>query len=102
MDRQFPFRERLTGLAATAFRALKEGKWSAESAAALSNDEFFDLLGIPELDQRPSRPRQGLARPPDRQAGRLPRLKARELPGRRSAPWLDLGRLLERRRNPTR
>jgi len=49
VDRQLPFRERLTGLAAAAFRALKEGKWSAESAASLSNDEFFDLLGIPEL-----------------------------------------------------
>ena len=33
VDRQLPFRERLTGLAAAAFRALKEGKWSAESAA---------------------------------------------------------------------
>jgi hypothetical protein len=49
VDRQLPFRERLTGLAAAAFRALKEGKWSAESAASLSNDEFFALLGIPEL-----------------------------------------------------
>ena len=49
VDRQLPFQERLTGLAAAAFRALKEGKWSAESAASLSNDEFFDLLGIPEL-----------------------------------------------------
>jgi hypothetical protein len=49
VDRQLPFRERLTGLAATAFRALKEGKWSAESAGSLSNDEFFDILGIPEL-----------------------------------------------------
>jgi hypothetical protein len=49
VDRQLPFRERLTGLAAAAFRALKEGKWSAESVAALSNDEFFDLLGIPEV-----------------------------------------------------
>jgi hypothetical protein len=49
VDRQLPFRERLTGLAAAAFRALKEGKWSAESAASLSNNEFFDLLGIPEL-----------------------------------------------------
>jgi hypothetical protein len=49
VDRQLPFRERLTGLAAAAFRALMEGKWSVESAATLSNDEFFDLLGIPEL-----------------------------------------------------
>lgn len=49
VDRQLPFRERLTGLAAAAFRALKEGKWSAESAPRLSNNEFFELLGIPEL-----------------------------------------------------
>ena len=49
VDRKLPFRERLTGLSAAAFRSLKEGKWSAESAAWLSNDEFFDLLGIPEL-----------------------------------------------------
>src|SRR5271157_3800275 len=49
VDRHLPFRERLTGLAAAAFRALKEGRWSADSAASLSNDEFFDLLGIPEL-----------------------------------------------------
>ena len=49
VDRELPFPERLTGLAAAAFRALKDGKWSAESAASLSNDEFFDILGIPEL-----------------------------------------------------
>ena len=49
VDRQLPFRERLTGLAAAAFRALKDGRWSAESAASLSNDEFFAILGIPEL-----------------------------------------------------
>jgi hypothetical protein len=49
VDRQLDFRERLTGLAATAFRALKDGRWSAESAASLSNDEFFEILGIPEL-----------------------------------------------------
>jgi len=49
VDRHLPFQERLTGLAAVAFRARKEGKWSAESSASLSNDDFFDLLGIPEL-----------------------------------------------------
>jgi hypothetical protein len=49
VDRQFPFQERLTGLAAAAFRALKECKWTAESSASLSNDEFFDLLGVPEM-----------------------------------------------------
>jgi hypothetical protein len=49
VDRQLPFRERLTGLAAAAFRALKAGNWSAETAGQLTNDQFFDLLGIPEL-----------------------------------------------------
>jgi hypothetical protein len=49
VDRQLPFRERLTGLAAAAFRALKDGRWSADTVGHLSNDEFFDLLGIPEL-----------------------------------------------------
>jgi hypothetical protein len=49
VDRKLPFRERLTGLAAAAFRALKGGKWSAETAATLSNDEFFEIIGIPEL-----------------------------------------------------
>ncbi len=39
----------LIGLAAFAFRALKEGKWSAETAADLSNEEVFEILGIPEL-----------------------------------------------------
>ena len=53
VDRQLPFRERLTGLAAAAFRALKAGKWSAESAAKLSNDEFFEIIGIPELTTGP-------------------------------------------------
>ena len=52
VDRKLPFRERLTGLAAAAFRALKEGKWSAESAAKLTNDEFFEIIGIPELTSR--------------------------------------------------
>jgi hypothetical protein len=49
VDRHLPFRERLTGLAVGAFRTLKEGKWSAEFAARLSNDDFFELIGIPEL-----------------------------------------------------
>jgi hypothetical protein len=53
VDRQRPFRERLTGLAAAAFRALKEGKWSAESAAKLSNDQFFEIIGIPEMTSGP-------------------------------------------------
>src|SRR5262249_19573517 len=49
VDRQLPFRERLTGLAAAAFRALKAGQWSAESAASMTNDEFFAAIGIPEM-----------------------------------------------------
>jgi hypothetical protein len=53
VDRNLPFRGRLTGLAAAAFRALKDGKWSAESAAKLSNDEFFAILGIPEMTTGP-------------------------------------------------
>ena len=63
VDRQLPFRERLTGLAGAAFRSLKEGKWSAESAAALSNDEFFDLLGIPELTNAKAAKAKGLPDP---------------------------------------
>jgi hypothetical protein len=53
IDRHLPFRERLTGLAAAAFRALKEGKWSDKSASKLSNDEFFTLIGIPEMTTGP-------------------------------------------------
>jgi hypothetical protein len=53
VDRHLPFRERLTGLAAAAFRALKDSKWSADSAAKLSNDEFFSLIGIPEMTTGP-------------------------------------------------
>ncbi|HZZ81661.1 MAG TPA: hypothetical protein VFE62_24380 [Gemmataceae bacterium] len=49
VNRQLPFRERLTGLAAGAFGALKKGKWSAESAADLTNSEFFEIIGIPEM-----------------------------------------------------
>jgi hypothetical protein len=63
VDRQLPFRERLTGLAAAAFRALEEGKWSAESAAELTNDEFFDLLGIPELTNAAAAHSAGLPGP---------------------------------------
>jgi hypothetical protein len=60
VDRKLPFRERLTGLAAAAFRALKEGKWTVDSGRKktrlstpstvhLSNDEFFAIIGIPEV-----------------------------------------------------
>jgi hypothetical protein len=63
VDRQLPFRERLTGLAATAFRSLKEGKWSAESASSLSNDQFFELLGIAELTNARAAHAKGLSGP---------------------------------------
>ena len=49
VDKDLPYRERLTGLSAVAFRKLKEGKWDAETVGDLSNDEFFELLDIPEL-----------------------------------------------------
>jgi hypothetical protein len=63
VDRELPFRERLTGLAGVAFRALKEGKWSAESTANLMNDEFFDILGIPELTNADAAKAKGLSGP---------------------------------------
>ncbi len=63
VDKQLPYRERLTGLAAAAFRALKEGRWSTESASGLSNDEFFDILGIPELTNAAAAETKGLSGP---------------------------------------
>lgn len=63
VDKQLPYRERLTGLAAAAFRALKDGKWSAENAGDLSNDEFFELLGIPELTNQAAAKAKGLDAP---------------------------------------
>ncbi len=63
VDRKLPFRERLTGLAATAFRALKDGKWSAETAPSLLNDEFFEILGIPELTNAEAAKAKGLPGP---------------------------------------
>ena len=70
VDRYLPFRERLTGLSAAAFRALKEGKWTVNGGrwteegkamlstvhrppSTLSNDEFFEILGIPEMTTGP-------------------------------------------------
>jgi hypothetical protein len=49
VEKHLPFRERLTGLAAAAFRALKAGRWDAARAVAMSNDEFFAAIGIPEM-----------------------------------------------------
>ena len=71
VDRKLPFRERLTGLAAAAFRALKEGKWSAggtpvadaPGSPALSNDEFFALIGIPELTNPAAAKAKNLSEP---------------------------------------
>jgi len=118
VDKELPFRERLTGLAAAAFRALKEGKWTAggsrnlevggrrganeqcpranhqrdsgdrnlevgsgtpaqgpvesgrrepvgtpPAAEELSNDEFFELLGIPELTNPEAARAKGLPGP---------------------------------------
>jgi hypothetical protein len=63
VDKDLPYEERLTGLSARAFRAMKEGKWSAETVAQLSNDEFFDLLGIPELTNAKSAEAKGLSGP---------------------------------------
>jgi hypothetical protein len=63
VDKDLPFHERLTGLTARAFRALKEGKWSAETAGQLSNDDFFGLLDIPELTSIKAAHAKGLPGP---------------------------------------
>ncbi len=63
VDKTLPYEERLTGLSARAFRALKDGKWSAETVGQLSNDEFFDLLGIPELTSTTAAQAKGLSGP---------------------------------------
>ena len=94
MDRRLPFRERLTGLAAAAFRGLKEGKWSAETAASLSNDEFFDLLGIPELTNAQAAHSKGLPGPLIAKRDGCHVWKPENFPRRRPTPRLDLGRLL--------
>lgn len=63
VEQHLPFEERLTGLSAWAFRALKEGKWIPETVGQLSNDEFFDLLGIPELTNAQAAQAKGLSGP---------------------------------------
>lgn len=71
VDRDLPFRERLTGLAAAAFRALKNGDWGVEvgdsgrtpDASKLSNDEFFEIIGIPELTSEKAAKAMGLGAP---------------------------------------
>ena len=72
--------------------ALKDGKWSAESAAKLSNDEFFEIIGIPELtSEKAAKP--WAFRAADLQAEGLPQVGTREVHQRRPPPRLDLGRL---------
>jgi len=63
VDKELPYRERLTGLSAVAFRKLKEGAWNAEIARDLTNDEFFNLLDIPELTDPQAAHAKGLDRP---------------------------------------
>ncbi len=63
VDRQLPFRERLTGLAAAAFRALKDGRWSAESAAGALQRRVLRPPGHPRADQRPAAHALGLPGP---------------------------------------
>jgi len=63
VDKQLPYEQRLTGLAARAFHALKEGKWSAETVGELTNDQFFELLGIPELTSESAAKKKGHDRP---------------------------------------
>ncbi len=63
VDKELPYEARLTGLSARAFQTLKEGKWSAETAAELSNDEFFEILGIPELTNAEAAKAKGLSGP---------------------------------------
>jgi hypothetical protein len=53
VDKHLPYPERLTGLALAAFRALKEGKWTAETVAKLSNDKFFEIIGVPQMTAGP-------------------------------------------------
>jgi len=53
VDKEMPSKERYPALAAAAFRAFKDGNWSVESAAKLSNDEFFEIIGIPEMTTGP-------------------------------------------------
>ena len=63
VDRQLPFRERLTGLAAAAFRALKEGKWSAEIRRLALQRRVLRHPRHPRTDQRPAAHAKGLPGP---------------------------------------
>ena len=49
INKELDPRERLTNLAASAFGALQAGRWSASLASMMSNDEFFSVIGIPEM-----------------------------------------------------
>lgn len=63
VDNHLPFRERTTAVSAMAFRTLKEGKWAPAETWQLSNDEFFYLLGIPELTNAEASKAKGLSGP---------------------------------------
>ncbi|MCA9137173.1 MAG: hypothetical protein KDB00_10450 [Planctomycetales bacterium] len=63
VEQSLPFEERITGLAARGARALKDGKWSAATVGELSNDEFFEILGIPEMTSKKAATAKGLSGP---------------------------------------
>ena len=98
VDRKPGFVERLTGLAAAAFRGLKDGKWSASTAARSLSDEFFDEHRHPRDDQRKAAKALGLPEAADLQAEGLPQVGTRDVHQRRPPLRLDLGRLQEGRR----
>ena len=101
VDRQLPFRERLTGLAAAAFRALKEGKWSAEIRRQALQRRVLRPPRHPRTDQRPGRPAKGLPGPLIASVTAATSGSPRTSPPT-TPPRLDLGRLLERCRRPAR
>jgi len=84
VDKQLPYEQRLTGLASRAFRALKSGQWTVPSCLndgtghqppvtdhhspstshqPLTNDQFFELLDIPELTSESAARKKGHDRP---------------------------------------
>ncbi len=63
VDKELPYEERLTGLAARAFRALKDCTWSAMTVNELSNDDFFEMLGVPEMTSESAAHCKGLPGP---------------------------------------
>jgi hypothetical protein len=63
VDKNLAFEERLTALSAIAFRKLNDGKWSATTAAELSDDDFFEMLGLPEITNELAATAKGLSGP---------------------------------------